>query len=76
MSHTLNGAKRIEFEYNLGNNNREVVIDSLGDMPCYETGDIVTRRDKSWTVTQVLSQKSDTGLNTLLTLYVSLTDKP
>ena len=74
MSHTLKFPKRFEFEYNPAQD-RDVVIDTEGDIPCCEVGDIVTRRDKSWKVTQVLTQKSDSGPNTLLTLYVSLTDK-
>jgi hypothetical protein len=75
MSYVMRSPKRIEFEYNLANNDRDIIIDEQGDMPCNDVGDIVDRRDKSWKVTQVLSQQSDSGLNTLLTLYVSLSDK-
>jgi hypothetical protein len=75
MSHVMHPAKRIEFEYNSANNDRDVIIDQLGEMPCNEVGDIVVRRDKSWKVTQVLTRQSDSGFNTLLTLCVSLSDK-
>jgi hypothetical protein len=44
-------------------------------MPCFDTGDLIWRRDETWAVTQVLSEKSDTGINILLTLYVSLTGR-
>jgi hypothetical protein len=75
MSRNMSCAKQIEFEYNLDNVNREVIVDHQGTMPYYETNDVLTRREKEWKVTQVLSQQSDSGPNTLLTLYVSLTDK-
>ena len=75
MSHSLNGPKQVEFEYNRAKTDRDVVLDQHGEMPCYDFGDIVRRRDKSWKVTKVLSQQSCSGVNTLLTLYVSLTDK-
>lgn len=75
MSHKVNGPKQVEFEYNLDNKNREVIVDHEGIVPCYEMHDIITRRDKLWKVTQVLIQQSDSGPNTLPTLYVSLTDQ-
>jgi hypothetical protein len=74
MSYAMHAPKRIEFEYNLDNNNREIIDDHEGTMPCYQTHDILTRGGKSWRVTQVLIQQSDSGPNTLPTLYVSLTD--
>jgi hypothetical protein len=75
MSRAMNCTKQIEFEYNLDNLNREVVVDHEGIMPYYEMNDILMRREREWKVTQVLSQQSDSGKNILLTLYVSLTDK-
>jgi hypothetical protein len=75
MSRILNCTKQIEFEYNLDNLNREVILDREGILPYYVANDILTRREKKWKVTQVLAQQSDSGPNTLLTLYVSLTDK-
>jgi hypothetical protein len=75
MSYILNCSKQIEFEYNLDNLKREVIVDHEGSMPYYAANDILTRREKEWKVTQVLCQQSDSGPNTLLTLYVSLTDK-
>jgi hypothetical protein len=62
----MNCPKRIEFEYDLANNDRDVIIDSLGDMPRNDTRNIMWLREKSWAVTQVLTQKSDTGLNSSL----------
>lgn len=75
MSSNMNGPKQIEFEYNLDHKNREVIVDLEGTMPCFEAQDVLTRRDKSWKVIQVLIQQSDTGANTLPTLYVSLSDR-
>lgn len=75
MSHSMNGPKQIEFEYNLDNKTREVIIDEAGNLPCYEAHDVIVRRSKPWKVTQVLSQQSNSGPNTLLTLYVSLSDQ-
>jgi hypothetical protein len=71
----MRGPKQIEFEYNLDNKNRDVIVDHEGILPCYEVQDILMRRDKTWKVTQVLIQQSDSGPNTLPTLYVSLTDQ-
>lgn len=71
----MRGPKQIEFEYNLDNKNRDVIVDREGILPCYEVQDILMRRDKTWKVTQVLIQQSDSGPNTLPTLYVSLTDQ-
>jgi hypothetical protein len=71
----MRGPKQIEFEYNLDNKNRDVIVDQDGTLPCYEVQDILMRRCKTWKVTQVLIQQSDSGPNTLPTLYVSLTDQ-
>jgi len=75
MSHPMNVPKQIEFEYNLADQDRDVVIDIEGTMPCCEVGDILMRRSRSWKVTQVLSEQSDLGANRLPTLYVSLSDR-
>ena len=52
-----------------------MIVDQEGILPCYEVQDILMRRDKTWKVTQVLIEQSDSGPNTLPTLYVSLTDQ-
>jgi hypothetical protein len=73
MSHDMNVPKQIQFEYNLDNKVRDLVMDHHGNFPCYEVGDILMRRDKSWKVTRVLLKESDS--DPLPTLYISLSDK-
>jgi len=73
MSGVIKGAKRVEFEYGLHNEDKDIVVDEAGAMPYYEAGDIVERRGRSWEVVQVLCRQAISGPQPLMTLSVSLT---
>jgi hypothetical protein len=75
MSQEIAGPKRVEFCYNGDNENRDVEVDILGDLPYYQVGELVTRKGKSWKVTQVLIQQAISGPQPLPAHIVSLTDK-
>jgi hypothetical protein len=75
MSQEIAGPKRVEFCYNGDNENRDVEVDILGDLPYYQVGELVTRMGKSWKVTQVLIQQAISGPQPLPAHIVSLTDK-
>ena len=65
----------VEFCYNGDNENRDLEVDILGDLPYYQVGELVTRKGKSWKVTQVLIQQAISGPQPLPAHIVSLTDK-
>lgn len=75
MSHEIAGPKRVEFCYNGDNENRDLEVDILGDLPYYQVGELVTRMGKSWKVTQVLVQQTMSGPQPFPAHIVSLTDK-
>jgi hypothetical protein len=71
----MNGqAKRIGFRYN-DDQNTEVEVDILGDLPDYLVGDMVVRKGKSWKVVKVLIEEAIVGSRTLPVYNVTLTDK-
>jgi hypothetical protein len=74
MSNKLEGPKRVEFCYNGDDQERDVEIDILGDLPYYQVGDIVVRNGKSWKVAQVLVQQDVSGPPLLPAHIVSVTD--
>jgi hypothetical protein len=75
MGNKIEGPKRVEFCYNGDKDHMDVEVDILGDLPYYQVGEFVTRKGKSWKITQVLIQQAISGLQTLPAHIVSLTDE-
>jgi hypothetical protein len=74
MSTDVEGPKQVVFRYSDGDNDKDIEVDILGDLPYYQVGEIVARRGKSWKVTQVLIEQSIVGAQILPVHFVSLTE--
>jgi hypothetical protein len=75
MSEHTNPHKQVVFRYNGDEENADVDVDILGDLPDFQVGELVVRKGKSWKVVQVLIKHSTVSSGNVPVHVVSVTDK-
>ena len=76
MSEHIHEHKQVVFRYNGNDENTDVEIDILGDLPDYEVGEIVARKGRSWKVVQVLIGHSTVSAGNVPVHIVCVTEAP
>jgi hypothetical protein len=76
MSKPIYPHKQVVFRYNGNDENADVEIDILGDLPDYDVGEIVARKGRSWRVVQVLKKHSTVSSGNVPVHIVCVTEAP
>jgi hypothetical protein len=67
--------KQVVFRYNGDDEDADVEVDILGDLPDYQVGEMVVRKGKSWKVVQVLIEHSTVSAGNVPVHIVCVTDR-
>jgi hypothetical protein len=76
MSEHTHEHKQVVFRYNGNDENADVEVDILGDLPDYQVGEIVARKGKSWKVVQVLVEHSTVSAGNVPIHIVCVSEAP